>query len=167
MAQLARALEREPLHEDARATLASCLVEQRQPRAAIDLLAAGLLIDPRRYKWAELKAHLEVDTGDVPGAIATLQQALPAPSTNPDYLGFLAALLQRADRHEEAAALYQQIVTVRPTNGIWWMGLGISLERVDRAPEAKYAYQQALADSSLTPDLRGYINKRVITLSNR
>lgn len=165
--QILRAVNLEPHHIQPRTTLATYLVDQGNQELALAVLQKGLELHPAQFDWARLKAHLLVERNDINGAVNTLQNELPELQKDPDYHAFLAALLQRQGRYEEAVRYYREIVQVRPSNGIWWMGLGISLEKSEQLQDANYAYEKALSDHTLDAELRGYINKRIMILSRR
>lgn len=165
--QIMRAVNLDPSHIQARTTLATYLVDQGNQKLAMDILQEGLELHPGQFDWAQLKAHLLLEVQDVNGAVNALQAVLPDIQKDPDYHAFLAALLQRQGRHEEAVQTYRDIMQVRPNNGIWWMGLGISLEKIEQLQDANYAYEKALNDNSLTSELKGYLNKRIMVISRR
>lgn len=165
--QIKRAVAQDPDHIQARTTLATFLADQGRTRMALDVLQQGLALHPRESGWAQLRARLLYDADDVDGAVQTLRNALPDVQEDPEYHGFLAALLQRQDQHAEAVQYYKNILEVKPHNGIWWMGFGISLERIGQSREANFAYERALDDNALSSELRGYINKRIMIVSRR
>jgi len=163
--QIMRAVNLDSNHIQARTTLVTYLVDQGNQNLAMELLREGLELDPRQFDWAQLKAHLLIERNDVNGAVKTLQAELPDIQINPEYHAFLAALLQRQNRHEEAVKYYRGVVQIRQNNGIWWMGLGISLEKMKQVQDANDAYEKALNDNSLSSELRGYINRRIMVIS--
>jgi len=165
--QIMLALEQDPDHIQARTTLATFLADQGRTRMALDVLQQGLALHPRESGWAQLRARLLYDADDVDGAVQTLRNALPDVQEDPEYHGFLAALLQRQNRHSEAVGYYKNILEVKPHNGIWWMGFGISLERIGQSRDANFAYERALDDNALSSELRGYVNKRIMIVSRR
>ena len=133
----------------------------------MDVLQQGLVLHPNEFGWAQVRARLLVGAGDVDGAVQTLSNALPDVQEDPEYHGFLAALLQRQHRHDEAVKYYKNILEVKPHKGIWWMGFGISLERIGQSQNANFAFEKALDDDTLSSELRGYINKRIMIVSRR
>jgi MSHA biogenesis protein MshN len=106
-------------------------------------------------------ARLQVERGAVAEATATLEKALPYANSQADYQAFLAALLQRQNRNDEAIAHYQIALQLAPNNGIWLMGYGISLQAMQRNADAKVTFQRALDTQTLSPDLRAFVQQKL------
>lgn len=158
-AQLEQAVLVFPRHDAARQTLVGLLLEARRNEEAIRHLQLGLGLDLRQPQMAMLLARLQIEKGSA--AIETLQRTLPYAGANPDYLAFLAGVLQKAQRHHEAVEQYQAALRLMPHNGIWWMGLGISLQADKRGSEAQDAYARAKASGSLTPELTSFVERKL------
>lgn len=165
--EIAQVLEIEPMHIRARSTLVNLLIEQNRIPQAIEVLNSGIRLRPAQYDWRELKAKLLVRLNKYDDAIQTLTRSGPNINDNPEYYAFLAALLQQQGQNDDAVLYYRKVVNVRGDNGIWWMGLGISLERTGKSKQAEKAYQNAVKDSSLSPEIRDYIKKRLLILSQQ
>ncbi len=153
------ALRADPRHEAARQTLVSLLIEAKRPEEAIRQLGAALALDPRQPAMAMLLARLQLERGS-PG-IDTLTRTLPYAAGNGEYHAFLAGALQREQRHREAVEQYQQALRTAPQNGVWWMGMAISLQAEKRTPEAVVAYQKARDSGSLSPELLGFVDRKL------
>lgn len=159
VAQLEQALALDPRHEAARQTLVGIHIEQGRAAEAMRLLQAGLALDARQPAMAMLLARMQIDSGA--SGIETLMASLPAAGGNGEYRAFLAGALQRERRHQEAVEQYQAALRSAPENGVWWMGLGMSLEAEKRLPEALAAFQRASAAGMLSPELQGFVARRV------
>lgn len=153
------ALRADPRHEASRQTLVSLLIEAKRPEEAIRHLGAALALDPRQPAMAMLLARLQLERGS-PG-IDTLMRTLPYATGNGEYHGFLAGALQREERHGEAVEQYRQALRTAPQNGVWWMGMAISLQAEKRTPEAVVAYQKARDSGSLSPELLGFVDRKL------
>ncbi|MEW6759969.1 MAG: tetratricopeptide repeat protein [Pseudomonadota bacterium] len=153
------ALRADPRHEASRQTLVSLLIEAKRPEEAIRQLGAALALDPRQPAMAMLLARLQLERGS-PG-IDTLMRTLPYATGNGDYHAFLAGALQREERHREAVEQYRQALRTAPQNGVWWMGMAISLQAEKRTPEAVVAYQKARDSGSLSPELLGFVDRKL------
>ncbi|NHZ38016.1 tetratricopeptide repeat protein [Massilia rubra] len=159
VAQLEQALAADPRHEAARQTLVGIQIEQGRTVEAMRLLQAGLALDARQPAMAMLLARMQIDGGA--SGVDTLMASLPAAGGNGEYRAFLAGALQRERRHQEAVEQYQAALRSAPDNGVWWMGLGMSLEAEKRLPEALAAFQRARAAGNLSPELQGFVERKV------
>ncbi|HEY6772736.1 MAG TPA: tetratricopeptide repeat protein [Oxalicibacterium sp.] len=160
-ALLEHVLQEVPVHIGARQTLIALLLRAGQQDEAMRCAKEGLDIDMRQPGLAMILARLQVEKGAQQTAIATLQNSLPHAADQPDYRAFLAALLQRAGRQKEAVEQYLLAVRAVPQNGIWWMGLGISLQADGRMEEARQAFSRSRETSSLSPELRAFVEQKL------
>jgi MSHA biogenesis protein MshN len=159
------ALKQDPTHAGARQALLGLLLDSGRNNDAEQLLREALTINPHQPRHAMVLARLEVDRGDVTGAVNTMVGALPYVQSDPDFFAFLAALLQREGRHREAVDYYRTALRDVPGNGVWMMGLGISLRASNQAAEAREAFQRALDSSQLSPALQEFVRRQLRELS--
>jgi MSHA biogenesis protein MshN len=159
MADLERALEIDPRNEAARQTYVSLLLENKRTDEAIRQLRLSLGIDPRQPGLAMVLARLQLERGGP--ALETLMATLPYAGNSADYLAFLAGVLQREQRHAEAARYDRDALQLAPGNGVWWMGLAISLQADQHLPEAREAYTRARAATGMTPELLAFIDRKL------
>jgi MSHA biogenesis protein MshN len=155
------ALNLYPAHHGARQGLVGLLVGSKRFAEAERVLQEGVKLAPSQTGFAMTLARLQVDRGDNALATATLQKGLEHAQGNPDYQAFLATLLQRQSRHEEAIEQFQAALRLRPAVGVWWLGLGISLQSANRTADAQEAYRRARATNSLSPDLAAFAEQRM------
>lgn len=148
-----------PRHDAARQTLVSLLIEGGRRAEAIRHLTFATSLDPRQTNMAMLLARLQLESGG--NALDSLQRSLPYAESNPEYRALLAGVLQRANRHKEAADHYQAAVRLQPGNPVWWMGMGISLQADKRNAEARIAYQRARDSGRLAPELQAFVERRL------
>ena len=125
------------------------------------MLREALRLSPGQSGFTMALARLQVDRGNNQAAIDTLQKGITYAQGNADYHAFLAALLQRQQRHEEAIAQYRAALGLRPQSGVWLMGLGMSLQSLNRNTEARDAYRSAKASGTLKPDLQAFVDQRL------
>jgi MSHA biogenesis protein MshN len=159
------ALKQDPSHTGARQALLGLLLDSGRNNDAEQLLRKALEINPRQPRHAMVLARLEVERGEVTGAINTMVGALPYVQSDPDFHAFLAALLQREGRHREAVDYYRAALRGTPGNGVWMMGLGISLRAANQSAEARDTFQRAIESKQLTPELQEFVERQLRELS--
>ena len=140
---LREALRLDPRLVRAREALAAMYLNGGRVTEARELLAEGLRLMPRASGLAQLYARLLVERGELPAALQALVRARPPLAGNADYHALLAALYQRAGRHEAAAWTYRELLAKDAGKAPWWLGLAISLEALGRPAEALDAYVKA------------------------
>lgn len=160
---LEAALELDQRYLAARETLVGVLVETGQQAEAMRHLRRALALNPEQTGMAMLLARLQLEHGN--GALDTLEKSLPYAESNAEYRALMAGVLQRANRHKEAAEHYQAAVRLQPANAVWWMGLGISLQADKRNADAKAAFQRAAESGRLTPELQSFVERRLQQLN--
>jgi MSHA biogenesis protein MshN len=155
------ALDFYPENHQARHGLIGLLVQGKKLDEAERLMDEGVKLAPAQLGFGMMLARLQADRGDTASAIATLEKGLEHAQGTPDYLAFLAALLQRQGRHEEAIGYFNAALRLRPGTGVWWLGLGMSLQAVNQPAAAQSAYQQARAAGTLQPELAALAEQRL------
>jgi MSHA biogenesis protein MshN len=155
------ALSHYPENHQARQGLIGLLVQGRKHEEAERVLEEGVRLSPAQAGFNVTLARLQADRGDTTRAIATLQQGFEHAQGSAEYAAFLAALLQRQGRHEEAIQYFQAALRLRPGSGVWWLGLGISLQAANQPAAAQSAYQQARAAGNLHPELAALAEQRL------
>jgi MSHA biogenesis protein MshN len=163
LSDLDRAVEIDPRNDAARQTYVSLLLENRRTDDAIRQLRLALGVEPRQPGLAMVLARLQLEKGGP--ALETLMKTLPYAGNNADYQAFVAGVLQRDQRHAEAAEHYRNALAISPGNGIWWMGLGISLQADQHLPEAREAFKQARSNAGLTAELKVFVDRKLEQLS--
>jgi MSHA biogenesis protein MshN len=158
---LEQSIQLDPRHVGARQALIGVLLDGRRPDEAMRVARAGLDLDVQQTGLAMILARLQLEKGGLTTAIDTLERTLPYAAENADYQAFLAALLQRAERHKRAIEHYGQALQKAPQNGVWWMGLGISLQADGRAADALEAFKRARAGDGLSPELLAFVDGRI------
>lgn len=164
IAALEQAVLIDPTHQPARQTLISLLMEQNRTADAMRHLRASLALDAAQPELAMLLAKLSLEANDLRGALVTLYRSAPSAAGRPDYQAYLAGVLARDKRHKEAAERYMAALRLNPQNGVWWMGLGIALQADNRPREAQEAYLRARQTNTLSPELQGYVEQKIVQL---
>ena len=161
MAGYKAALRLDAGHDEARQALVGLLLENKRSADAETVLQDGLAHNPKHSGFAMLLARLQVERDALPLALDTLQKTLPYADQQPDYQAFVAALLQRQDRHKEAITHYQIALQLAPNSGVWRMGLGISLQALQRNEEARDAFKRAIESGNLNAELQAFVRQRL------
>lgn len=166
-APLLRALAADPLNVEARQMLVRLQVDTGHLDEAQALLAEGHRLMPGQPSFLLALARLQAETGDISGAIKMLQGGLPAAGDDARYHAMLAALLLRAQRHDEAVKHYLVALRSDPANASWLVGVGVALEALGKRADAAEAYRRADSVGSLTPELARFVGDRLAQLGRR
>jgi MSHA biogenesis protein MshN len=155
------ALLSDPNHKASRRAWVALLLGLKRNDEAERVLQKGMRRDPHDASFAMLLARLQVERNAVPLALETLQKNLADAADQADYQAFMAALLQRQERHQEAIALFKKALALSPNNSVWLMGLGISLQATQQKEDARAVYQRALDSKGLNPQLQEFVQQRL------
>jgi MSHA biogenesis protein MshN len=158
---LEQALQLDGQHGAARQALIGILLDAKRQDEAVRRTREGLDLNPAQPNLAMILARLQIGRGELRPAIDTLERTLPHAADSADYQAFLAALLQRDERHKQAAEHYLLALQRAPQNGVWWMGLGISYQADQRVAEAQEAFKRAKATNALSPELLAFVDARL------
>ncbi len=159
-AQFRAAVSEDRSHDAAQQALVGVLIDAGRIEDAEAVLAESLSTNPRQPKAAMILARLQVERGGLDVAIQTLESTRIYAGTDPVYLSFLAAVLQRANRHEEAVDQYRNALAFMPRNAIWLMGLGISLRALGSNGDALQAFNEAAVIGTLDPGLQAFVDQQ-------
>ena len=155
------ALDDYPEHAGARQTLAALLIDAKRFDEAEELLRKGTELAPARLASTLSLARLKVERNQAAAALELLLKHAAAGERSAEYQGFVAALLNRAERAAEAVERYRAATRLAPGEGRWWAGLGIALDAAGKASEAREAYQKARAMPGLPADLAQHVDQRL------
>ena len=147
-------------HGPAQQALLGVLLEAGRFEDAEHVLAESLSVNPRQPNQAIILARLKVERGDLAQAIKTLESVSAYAGTDARYLSFLAAVLQRAEMHEQAVVQYRNALALMPRTAVWWMGLGISLRALGENTQAQQAFGSAAAIGTLNTDLQAFVQQQ-------
>lgn len=155
------ALQLDAGHLVARQTLVRLLLENKRNADAERVLQEGLQHDPKQHSLAMLLARMQVGRNELSQALETMQKSLPYALQQADYQAFVAALLQRQNRHKEAIVHFQNAVQLSPQSGVWLMGLGISQRAEQHNAEARDAFNRAVGTHNLSAELQTFVTQQL------
>lgn len=155
------ALKLYPKHDDARQALVAVLINDKRTVEAEQILQERLRRNPNHPGFAMLLARLQVERNELLPALETLQTSLAYADQLPDYFAMMAAIEQRAGRHNEAVQHYQSALRYVPDSGVWLMGLGLSLQSLQKNQEARTAFLRALESQTLNSQLQAFVRQRL------
>lgn len=161
---LQRALAANPLDVQARQMLSQLLLETGQIVKADALLSEGQRLLPEQPNFTLMLARLKADGGDVSGAIQLLEAGRASARNEPQYHAFLAALLLRAQRYDEAMEHYLVALRSDPANANWLVGVGVAFEGVGKHADAAEAYRRADGTANLTTEMADFLSERLTRL---
>ena len=163
---LREALQSSPDHIKSREILTGLYIKAGRYVEAGQLLFEGIGLSPEYTMYRKLYARVLLEQSNLATAVKVLEQYSPSVQVDSDYYALLAALYQRQGKHENAAALYQQMLKQNKTVGIWWIGLGISLEKMDKPDAARTAYEKARSSGTLAIQMAKYTDNRLTALKD-
>ena len=164
-AQFREAVLEDRSHLAAQQALVGMLIDAGRTMDAEAVLEESLDMNPRQPRQAMILARLQLERGDLELAIRTLQAGRPYAVNDAVYQSFLAAVLQRAERHEEAVGQYRSALALMPRNAVWLMGLGISLRAAGSDADALLAFEEAAAIGTLDSRLQAYVEQQRLQLA--
>jgi len=132
---------------------------------ASQLLKQGVALNAGHSMFRKLYARVLLEQDALDPAVTMLERSLPKMNQDVDYYALLAALYQRQGRHENAVALYQNMLKQNAMVGIWWIGMGISLEKLGDSQTARQAYKKARASGTLAAQMVQYTDNRLTALN--
>jgi MSHA biogenesis protein MshN len=161
---LEKALEADPRDAQARQLLVQLHLDTGHVERARALLGEGRRLQPDNAAYGLMLARLMVDGGDVAGAIRLLEADASKATDEPQVHAFLAAMLLRAQRYDEAARHYLVALRYDPANAAWLVGAGVALEAIGKPADAVEAYRRASDAPNLKPETSAFLSERLARL---
>ena len=160
------ALAAKPLNVRARQLLAQLQLDTGHFEQARVVLAEGQRLLPRQANFALTLARLQVEGGDVPGAIRLLEADRDGAHDDPQANALLGALLLRVERYDDAVQRYLVALRADPANQSWLVGVGVALEGAGKHSDAAEAYRRAQGTPNLTPETANFLSERLARLGH-
>ena len=166
-ARFRSAIEEDRSHSDAHRALAGILIDSGRYIEAESVLQGSIGTNPHQPDLAMVMARLQVERGALQAASETLRASAAYAQGDAEYRAFFAAVLQRANDHEQAVAEYRAALALAPVkNPVWLMGLGISLRALGENLQAVQAFSDAGASRRLAPGLQAFVEQQQAELRN-
>jgi len=156
------ALTREQTAPRSRYVVARALLMERKQDQALQWLPESVV--GQHPKLRLLRARALHASGDLRGAVNTLNSNVPPVQGHAEYRVTLATLLQRHGENSEAARHWAELIAWDDSQGPWWVGLAISLEAQGEQAGAVRAYRQAAELPGLPRSLADYVQQRLQAL---
>jgi len=126
-----------PENSAAIALLAEIEFRKHKLSEAVRLIDKAVELEPDNINWIIQKARCYVVYGDTGVAKKTVRRALEMPPLSHNQLLLLAAILVRCDAHNEALAIYRQIVSQASNNVDAHRGLATTYRILGKIDEAE------------------------------
>ena len=162
---LQAALNLYPEHHQARQGLLGLLVQGKKLEEAERVLEEGVRLSPAQTGFSMTLARLQADRGDDSAGDRHPEKGLEYAQGSAEYVAFLAALLQRQGRHEEAIEQFQAALRLRPGVGRVVAGARHVAAGGQPPAAAQDAYRQARAAGNLQPELAALAEQRLSSCS--
>lgn len=161
---LQRLLAANPLDVQARQMLIQLQLDTGHVDDARLLLAEAQRLYPDQSNFTLALARLQVERGDVKGAIQLLEADRPGTRNDPQLRAFLAALLLGNQRYDDAMQHYLVALRSDPANAVWLMGVAVAFENLGKRADAVEAYRRADGTGSLTPEMANFVSARLAAI---
>ena len=151
-----------PSEKGARKQLAALWFGRQSYQAALNLLARGIVLDPKDNELRLLKAQIHIKRQQNFAAFKVLQ-AHPALDTINDvnYHTVLANQAQGSKQYQFAINAYLRLTRLQQHIGRWWLGLAIAYDSNSQFALAKKTYRTALNKHDLSSSARQFVSQRL------
>ena len=151
-----------PSEKGARKQLAALWFGRKSYQAALNLLARGIVLDPKDNELRLLKAQIHIKRQQNFAAFKVLQ-AHPALDTINDvnYHTVLANQAQGSKQYQFAINAYLRLTRLQQHIGRWWLGLAIAYDSNSQFALAKKTYRTALNKHDLSSSARQFVSQRL------
>lgn len=164
---LRAALEADAKHVQARLHLARVLTERKQPAAAADLLADGIMLQPQQNAFVLALAPLWFQAGQQDDALALLAQSTKHASASPQLTSYYGAQLLRLKRPAEAIPQFRAALRSDPSQPDWLIGLGLALQSAGQNQEAIEVFRRAYETGKLNPERKDLVEQMIAGLKSK
>lgn len=159
--------------------LRNFIIAADQPResvkALMDIFAMQENISAMQALVAQAKYLSVIEKTFYAAKIATIQQQdeqaihllethLGEAERDENYRALLAGLYQRTGMHVEAANHYRRLLSVFGDKPAYWLGFALAQDALNQPQVAVQAYRQVNQYADLQPQVRTYVQQRIVAL---
>ena len=136
--------------------------EQENSTAAQQVLTQSsfLAVATKNYYAAKIR----LIEGNLEEAVALLEASLVEAENDENYRALLAGLYQRSGMNQEAASHYRRLLSVFGEKPAYWLGFALAQDALNQSQLALQAYQRVNQYSDLQPQVRQYVEQRLVAL---
>lgn len=151
-----------PAAQESTRLLLDIFCEQENSTAAQQVLTQSsfLAVATKNYYAAKIR----LIEGNLEEAVALLEASLVEAENDENYRALLAGLYQRSGMNQEAASHYRRLLSVFGEKPAYWLGFALAHDALNQSQLALQAYQRVNQYSDLQPQVRQYVEQRLVAL---
>lgn len=151
-----------PAAQESTRLLLDIFCEQENSTAAQQVLTQSsfLAVATKNYYAAKIR----LIEGNLEEAVALLEATLVEAENDENYRALLAGLYQRSGMNQEAASHYRRLLSVFGEKPAYWLGFALAQDALNQSQLALQAYQRVNQYSDLQPQVRQYVEQRLVAL---
>lgn len=151
-----------PAAQDSTRLLLDIFCEQENSAAAQQVLTQASFLAPETKTYYAAKIMLL--NGNLDEAVTLLESSMTDAENDENYRALLAGLYQRSGMNQEAASHYRRLLTVFGEKPAYWLGFALAQDALNQSQLALQAYQRVSQYSDLQPQVRQYVEQRLVAL---
>lgn len=151
-----------PAAQESTRLLLDIFCEQENNTAVQQVLTQSsfLAVATKNYYAAKIR----LIEGNLEEAVALLEATLVEAENDENYRALLAGLYQRSGMNQEAASHYRRLLSVFGEKPAYWLGFALAQDALNQSQLALQAYQRVNQYSDLQPQVRQYVEQRLVAL---
>lgn len=151
-----------PAAQESTRLLLDIFCEQENSTAAQQVLTQASFLAPETKTYYAAKIMLL--NGNLDEAVTLLESSMTEAENDENYRALLAGLYQRSGMNQEAASHYRRLLTVFGEKPAYWLGFALAQDALNQSQLALQAYQRVSQYSDLQPQVRQYVEQRLVAL---
>lgn len=151
-----------PAAQESTRLLLDIFCEQENSAATQQVLTQASFLAPETKTYYAAKIMLL--NGNLDEAVTLLESSMTEAENDENYRALLAGLYQRSGMNQEAASHYRRLLTVFGEKPAYWLGFALAQDALNQSQLALQAYQRVNQYSDLQPQVRQYVEQRLVAL---